>query len=720
MRITGLDISGFRAFTGEQSFNLSADVVLLTGANGRGKTSVLDAILWALTGSLPRLESQSDDPPVISLYSDSGQARVGLRLREESQDIELVRSDDGSGSQRVQVRKEEEVLRDEEASHWILTKLWPQARTADRAEDAFARAFTRSVYLQQDLVRQFVEADTNRDRFEAVSELVGAGRIGELNTALDTQRRSWKSKTNDRENRSLEIRRKLQDTKAQLDSLGEPEEESLSKLRDSWSDWWSDARDLGLDLDPPDVEESGAPAAIDEAVKTLGARRRQAKRRVSTASDLLAESEGLPSKAELPDLDSLEQTLSMAQQEKKDAKQALSEARHQAVRKREEQIKRQEEIGQLAALAEIALPHIDGRCPVCQQEHSTEKTREHLQSLIDASEERDGGSSDSQEASKAVDKALRRLRDAEEAIGKSEQELEEARLLQRNRAKHQGALEEWLDDQCVSVRESESRMEAVQRRRDKLRERIHLIQSHIEAGEELSLRLATVAQEARREELGSKIAELKEELETVESELSVRSQASQLADTFVDELEDATIRFVDQRLDSVGSLLQKIYSKVDPHPTFRTIQLISSFSHRRGRLDPYVSDLESDVTERNPFAVMSSSQINVVALSIFLALNLGIPSVPLKTFMLDDPLQSLDDINILGLIDLLRRARGHRQMFLATHDSRLAGLLKRKLRPVEETQETRVLSFLNWNREGPEIRASVVERDESPMRLVAA
>ena len=175
-----------------------------------------------------------------------------------------------------------------------------------------------------------------------------------------------------------------------------------------------------------------------------------------------------------------------------------------------------------------------------------------------------------------------------------------------------------------------------------------------------------------------------------------------------------------QRLDSVSALLQKIYSKVIPHPTFRTVRLTPSFSYNRGRLNPYVSDPDRDFDDRDPFAVMSSSQINVVALSIFLALNLGVKNVPLRTLMLDDPLQSLDDINLLGLMDLVRRVREHRQMILSTHDSRLADLLKRKLRPVDPQHTTRIFHFRDWTRNGPVIHASEIEREESPMRLVAA
>ena len=80
--------------------------------------------------------------------------------------------------------------------------------------------------------------------------------------------------------------------------------------------------------------------------------------------------------------------------------------------------------------------------------------------------------------------------------------------------------------------------------------------------------------------------------------------------------------------------------------------------------------------------------MNVLAVSVFLALNLGLPKLPLDAVMLDDPLQSLDDLNLLGMVDLLKRLRRRRQLILSTHDRRFASLLERKLRPVFDAERT--------------------------------
>lgn len=83
-------------------------------------------------------------------------------------------------------------------------------------------------------------------------------------------------------------------------------------------------------------------------------------------------------------------------------------------------------------------------------------------------------------------------------------------------------------------------------------------------------------------------------------------------------------------------------------------------------------------------------------------------------------MQSLDNVNLLGLADLLRRTRARRQLMVSTHDDRLAALLERKLRPVGQGQRTTVITFDGWERTGPRFQVRDVPPDVAPLRLVRA
>src|ERR1019366_4407261 len=108
---------------------------------------------------------------------------------------------------------------------------------------------------------------------------------------------------------------------------------------------------------------------------------------------------------------------------------------------------------------------------------------------------------------------------------------------------------------------------------------------------------------------------------------------------------------------------------------------LSRVTKDRGHLATVVKDTVENKQCPHPPSVLSSSQVNALAVSIFLSFNLGVSRPPLAALLLDDPLQSLDDVNLLGLVDLLRRTKDRRQLCVSTHDARFATLLSRKLRP---------------------------------------
>ena len=126
--------------------------------------------------------------------------------------------------------------------------------------------------------------------------------------------------------------------------------------------------------------------------------------------------------------------------------------------------------------------------------------------------------------------------------------------------------------------------------------------------------------------------------------------------------------------------------------------------------------------EGNPILIFSSSQANIAALSYFLALGWTAGEAGVPFVLLDDPLQSMDDVNVLGFADLCRFVRARRQLFLSTHERRFALLLSRKLAPRRAGDTTIVLNFRSWDRSGPqvEIERPPLQSDAIEARLAAA
>lgn len=195
MRVQSIEVDGFRAFSSSEKFDFDADAIIVSGANGQGKTSILDAVLWGLTGRINRLGEGAKD--VVSKFSDTGSAMVEIVVSRDSDPVRIRRRFDGERENLTLIVGTKE-YRGEAASAELLRLLWPKADQSEDGIDALGTAITTSVYLQQDTVRKFIEADSDRDRFDAASELVGTGRVTDLQRELESGKSNWTKATTQR------------------------------------------------------------------------------------------------------------------------------------------------------------------------------------------------------------------------------------------------------------------------------------------------------------------------------------------------------------------------------------------------------------------------------------------------------------------------------------------------------------------------------------------
>jgi exonuclease SbcC len=85
-----------------------------------------------------------------------------------------------------------------------------------------------------------------------------------------------------------------------------------------------------------------------------------------------------------------------------------------------------------------------------------------------------------------------------------------------------------------------------------------------------------------------------------------------------------------------------------------------------------------------PNLYFSTAQMNILSLSIFLAKALNAKDNANKSvdrIFIDDPIQSMDSINILSTIDLFRSIviKFKKQIILSTHDENFHNLLRKKI-----------------------------------------
>ncbi len=713
MKLKRLEIAGFRAFGASAQIDLNANAVILLGVNGSGKTSLFDAVMWSLSGCLPRVEGPGGS--VISEFATSDEARVAIEVEfDDGECLSVVRSRTrGDEQARLLVEVNGSVLRAGEAQVELYRRLWPEALSAPEGKASLTRALTRCVYLQQDLVRQFVELDDDSERFHTISELVGVGRVRELQVELDKARRGWSQATNRLDAEAEPDRRRLAELDDRLERLS-AESSPVSSLLPDWRVWWKRYAETFEDVPaPPAADAPNAVGALDDALKRLAAEHRGDDRRLLEAETLLKELVEDQEWEQAEPLEPLNALLKEAKTATEDSQAALERARKLEREHREHALCAEEHAAQLSALAELALKHLGERCPVCTQEYDRDQTLAHLRSLINESTvgpvETGSDGSDIDSLGKELVDRQRQAQEIEADLARRHTQ-EQARELAQSRRAERIAAMGLASDASADDMLRDLIATADQRRRSSAELR--------EAGESLALALAKSSEVTRRAELTREREALALAVEESTSAVAARRETGELAGRILETLRTSAEQLVQAQLGQIEPLVERVYARVDPHPAFRRVRLSSRFEHSRGRISTSVEDALANVVVKRPGTVLSSSQLNALAVSIFLALNLGVPALPLDSVLLDDPLQSLDDINLLGLVDLLRRTSQRRQLIVSTHDSRFASLLERKLRPAADTR-TIIVELSGWRREGPHVKQREIPADAHPLRLVA-
>ena len=82
--------------------------------------------------------------------------------------------------------------------------------------------------------------------------------------------------------------------------------------------------------------------------------------------------------------------------------------------------------------------------------------------------------------------------------------------------------------------------------------------------------------------------------------------------------------------------------------------------------------------EHDILYTMSSGQLSAVLLAFSLVLNKIYSGTKFKTLFIDDPIQCMDDINMISFVELLRREFADSQIVLSTHEDTFANYIKYK------------------------------------------
>lgn len=162
--------------------------------------------------------------------------------------------------------------------------------------------------------------------------------------------------------------------------------------------------------------------------------------------------------------------------------------------------------------------------------------------------------------------------------------------------------------------------------------------------------------------------------EQLEKELKGKQNKADYLKKWHDRLKILETEVSKQQVSTVGAhlkqlepTLQLLYTRLNPHPVFGGVKVAVSEENHTLDIHSMTSD-EADIkpTIISPSKFFSDAQLNVLAISIFLAGALQQQWSRFRTLIIDDPIQQMDEMNVAAFLDLVRGLAGTYQFIIFT------------------------------------------------------
>ena len=479
---------------------------------------------------------------------------------------------------------------------------------------------TTSVYLQQDLVREFVEAE-DQERFRSVSDLVGSGIVSDLSSALEKARKAWSTVSNELERDAELAKNQVARLEVEFARLGEAAVPVEKLLTEEWRSWIAGLEAIGVDAQLPESPgPEDSPSSLDRVIRQVLQLREAPERRRDLASRLLADIDN-QGPTEIIDEKALATSLAKARDAVGAGSKDLAEAQSRAAEARRESVGLKEKSEELRALARIALRHLEETCPICRQAYDQESTRRRLEEMLNAVPAREPEPIE-------VGEVAAELQRREEELARIEAEVRKTDETRRRRELWTSERDRRAAELQVTYQDEENLRKSLLSLVNDLDRRIAQIAEQNARGEHLALQLVRAKDASRKSEVEKQLNAARTRSAEIESGLKSRAQTGELATQLLEGLRAASDDVVSREVERLAPILDRIYARVDPHPSFRAISLLTRMMRGKGRLVARIGDERDDIWSETPEKLLSSSQLKrpccVFFFLIFFAICFGL------------------------------------------------------------------------------------------------
>jgi len=638
MNIAYIGLCGFRGYRDEVRIELAPGFNIISGRNGVGKSTLCDAVEYALTGNLNKYGDKKSAGESVEQYiwwrgkEPAEKNYIEVAFRDSLDNLHIIR--------RSQSEKEEPA---------ILNKLAGLMYDDSNAPShPFVQLCKSSIIRDEFISALSLDLDETK-RFQLLREALGS-----TDSELETERASDLKKICT--GRFNEVQRRHEAARATL-------KEATSKIEQIRSRMVEDSLINKAVKSLQDILSSNIPVdqLIDKAREYVG----QRKLYIENFDLFMRELEGLSTNRsklselkakEAPFKQELEGIDKQIEETNKDLSSLLEQIR---IAQPEESVRVLSNI--IADGEKLGLQ--DGHCPLCNANH------DHNSFIRGVSEVRarlnDLSSHAQSFSTQRVEQEqnLRNLREIKAVKNRELQELQYQILVLWKSLDRLSSLRIQLKlDEDIPTEEAREILLLERERLEKAEAALRILDT-------LSMNSLLESATFERNEADKKVTEL-------ETALSKARKADMRAKVIYDASRRAANEALDDRLDLIGPLLSDFYRRLRPHASWRDIEY-----KIRGDVKRFLS-LEVG-NGLNPQFIFSSGQRRATGLAFLLSVYLSTSWSRLKTIILDDPVQHIDDFRAVHLAELLAALHmsGH-QIICAVEDDALANLLCRRL-PVQ-------------------------------------
>ncbi|MER9969683.1 AAA family ATPase [Mesorhizobium sp. M0060] len=670
MRLDYVEVCGFRGFRDKVRIDFGGGFTVITGRNGVGKSTLCDAVEFAITGLMEKYAVEKAAKESLADYLWWRGAGVPKAYYVTAS---FIRDDDGESFSVTRTREGGADRSPEEIQAALCT---------GPAPDDALRQLTRTSIIRDEWIAALSLDLSETERFDLVRSALGALEGSEA-TAKAREVVTVADAAHTRNEAAYETARaRLGERLTQQSEI----QASLSRTGDVAA---ALATVAAVVPDAP-AEMIARLEAARGALADGRARTARMTEAVEAGRKLLA----LQQTFNAPDAAAVRES---AKAELETAREAKDIA-YAAVSAAEALLEREEDADAVAASLAILIEHgerlgvHDEHCPLC----AAHRTSEEFAAGLAASRRRISSlASGVQDARKTLAAASDEARECSTTFAMAEADVAahqaEERALRDAEQTQAAFFDRWNIDQRF-LNDPDSLEGHLEAERDKLinLERALLI---LEASQSVS-RMASIERNIER---------LREELDKIADAVNQSQAALSHARDIERSVKRVSAEIIDERLAQISPLLNELYQRLRPHADWRTIDYSI-----RGDVRRFLSLRVGDGL--NPQFVFSSGQRRAAGLAFLLSVHLARAWTPFRSLLLDDPVQHIDDFRALHLVEVLAALRlDRRQIICAVEDPALADLLCRRL--VSTTDEPGRRYDIDL---GPEGATSVLTAEDVP------